>query len=293
MLETHLLRQFAALAEYGTLSEAARKLHLSQPALSRSMRKLEDAIGVALFQRTKNHIAMNETGKLAAEYAKRIIQEEQEMVEKLRAFDRSLHTMSIGCCAPMPLNALLALLPQHFPGMSFASELATDEPLLKGLKNGFFNLIVLHHQPKEKDLYAKKCGTERLFLSVPHNHPLAASHGIYLRELDGQHILLYAKLGFWHELCLAKMPHAKFLMQHERHTFEELVNVSALPSFTTDVFIRQGYIPQSRVAVPILDQEADVTYYCVCQQEAMHQLGDFFASLPAGGIDWSLFNHTM
>lgn len=293
MLETHLLLQLAALAEYGTLSEAARKLNLSQPALSRSMHKLEDAIGVELFQRTKNHIAMNETGKLAAEYAKRLIQEEQEMIEKLRAFDRSLHTISIGCCAPMPLNALLSILPQYFPDMSFASELATDEPLLKGLSNGFFNLIVLHRQPREKDLHTKKCGTERLFLSVPQNHPLAASHGLYLSELDGQHILLYAKLGFWHELCLEKMPHATFLMQHERHTFEELVNVSTLPSFTTDVFIRQGYAPKSRIAVPILDKEANATYYCVCKQEAVSQLGDFFASLPADGIDLSLFNHTI
>ena len=48
MLELYLLRQLAAFKEYGTLSEAAERLYLSQPALSRNMRKLEEEIGVPL-----------------------------------------------------------------------------------------------------------------------------------------------------------------------------------------------------------------------------------------------------
>lgn len=293
MLESHLLVQLAALAEYGTLSEASRRLVLSQPALSRSMKKLEEAIGVPLFERTKNHIAMNETGKLAAEYAQRLIQEEQEMVEKLRAFDRSLHTISIGCCAPVPLNSLLALLPQYFPNMSFTSELSSDEPLLRGLRNGFFNLVILHQKPDAPNLFAKKYGRERLYLYLPSSHPLASSKGVYLKELDGQHILLYAKIGFWYDLCMAKMPHATFLTQYERHIFEELVNISDLPSFVTDVVSKHGYVHKNRIRIPILDEEADTTYYCVCKQEAKSQLDDFLASLPADGIDLSLFNHTI
>lgn len=56
MIELHELRQFAAFAEYGTLSEAAEALHLSQPALSRSMKKLEDELGIPLFVRHKNKL---------------------------------------------------------------------------------------------------------------------------------------------------------------------------------------------------------------------------------------------
>ena len=51
MIELYVLRQFAAFAEAGTLSEAAEVLHLSQPALSRNMKKLEEDLGVIL--RTK------------------------------------------------------------------------------------------------------------------------------------------------------------------------------------------------------------------------------------------------
>ena len=71
MVEIHLLEQLAAFAEYGTLSTAADKLHTSQPALTRSMKKLEDELDVSLFIRKKNHLELNETGRHAAEYARR------------------------------------------------------------------------------------------------------------------------------------------------------------------------------------------------------------------------------
>lgn len=55
MIELYELRQFAAFAGAGTLSGAAEILHLSQPALSRNMKKLEDELGIILFNRKKNN----------------------------------------------------------------------------------------------------------------------------------------------------------------------------------------------------------------------------------------------
>ena len=63
MIELYELRQFAAFAECGTLSEAAEKLHLSQPALSRNMKKLEEDLGVPLFVCRKNKLEFNENGQ--------------------------------------------------------------------------------------------------------------------------------------------------------------------------------------------------------------------------------------
>lgn len=55
MIEVYELRQFTAFTEYRTLSEAAEILHLSQPALSRSMKKLEEDLGISLFIRKKTN----------------------------------------------------------------------------------------------------------------------------------------------------------------------------------------------------------------------------------------------
>ena len=69
MIEMYLLEQLAAFAKFGTLSEAANELYVSQPALSRSMKKLERMFDAELFSRSKNKIALNENGKLAAIFA--------------------------------------------------------------------------------------------------------------------------------------------------------------------------------------------------------------------------------
>ena len=56
MIEIYLLEQLEAFARCGTLSAAAEELHLSQPALTRSMKKLEELIGVPIFERGKNKL---------------------------------------------------------------------------------------------------------------------------------------------------------------------------------------------------------------------------------------------
>ena len=56
MIENYLWEQLVAVANYHTLSDAAKKLYVTQPALSRSMKKLEQIIGVELFKRRKNFI---------------------------------------------------------------------------------------------------------------------------------------------------------------------------------------------------------------------------------------------
>lgn len=84
--------------------------HLSQPALTRSMRKLEEVIGVPLFERTKNRIALNENGRLTAQYAQKILEQERDMVERVRLLDRSRRTITLGSCAPVPIADLVPVL---------------------------------------------------------------------------------------------------------------------------------------------------------------------------------------
>lgn len=64
MIELYQLVQLLAVADCGTMSGAAEQLHLSQPALSRSMQKLEDTLQVTLFDRQKNKISLNKKGSL-------------------------------------------------------------------------------------------------------------------------------------------------------------------------------------------------------------------------------------
>ncbi len=105
VIEVSLLRQLAAFADSGTLSAASGKLFISQPALRRSMQKLEDLMGIGLFTRQKNRIHLNENGKLAAALARRVVEEDEELLRKVRDFDRRSRTVALGCCAASCLRS--------------------------------------------------------------------------------------------------------------------------------------------------------------------------------------------
>ena len=264
MFEIYQLEQLLAFAKYGTLSKAAGELHLSQPALSRSMQKLEDELHVILFERQKNKIVLNQNGALAVEYAERVLNQAADMVERVRSFDRSQHTVSVGSCAPAPLWSVTPLLSSLYPEMTLSSDMKSTELLLQGLRDSMYQFIILHEPIYDSDIYSTKYGEEHLFLSLPPAHPLAGHKGVYFKDIDGENILLFSKIGFWNDLCLRKMPSSHFLVQDERFSFEELVKNSALPSFTSDLAIKRYGNVTNRVIVPILDSEANVSYYFMC-----------------------------
>lgn len=276
MIELAQLEQLAAFAEYGTLSKAAEKLHMSQPTLTRAMQKLESAFGVPLFLRTKNRLELNENGKLAADYAARILRQTQDMVQLVRAFDRANHTLSIGACAPMPLLSMVQAAARAYPDMAVTSELKDCGLLLEGLRNGIYQAVILPFRPEDGDFFWKKCGTESISLCLPEGHPFAKRTGVHLREMDGENFLLAADIGFWHDLVTREMPHTRFLVQNERFALDELVQASVLPSFVSDLILNQSPAPKGRVVVPILDEGATAEYYAVCRKEDRERLRYLF-----------------
>ena len=279
MLELYLLRQLAAFKAYGTLSEAAERLYLSQPALSRNMRKLEEEIGVPLFVRSRNKLELNENGSLTAELAEKALSEIDSIAKQVRDFDRSRRTISLGVCAPAPIWKLTPLLSQLFPTMTIQTEITEETELLEGLYNGQYQLIVLHFQPDDPHFISHACGTEKLFFSLPPTHRLAKEPALSFSDLDGENFLLMSEIGFWHDMTVRKMPHSRFLIQHDRFTFDEIVNASVLPSFSTDTANAFFASTSDRVEIPITDEEAEVRYFLVCLKKQEEQFGQVFGVL--------------
>lgn len=280
MFELYQLEQLLAVAEHGTLSNAAEHLHISQPALSRSMQRLEAELQVPLFTRQKNKIELNENGRMAVDYARKIMEQSQDMISRIQAFDRSQRTILVGACAPAPLWEIPPLLSDLYPDRTISSEMRENDVLLQGLRDDVYQLIILPYPIEEPGITCVKYGEEHLFFSLPPAHPLSGSKALYMKDLNGETMLLRNRLGFWRELTDQKMPDTRFLEQ-EDVAFEELVKSSALPSFATDVALRREGNPVNRVNVPILDEEANVTYYCLCQTHGRNDLSGFFKILLA------------
>ena len=265
MIDTYKLEQLNAFAKYGTLSEAASSMRISQPALSRSMQRLEEDLGVTLFERKRNRLVLNENGLLAAEYAARIIAQGDEMVERVRALDRSGHTISFGADAPGPILHYTAAFRKAFPEQAISTGQKERPALIAGLKSGEFLFIVLSHPLKQKDISCRECLTEQLMLSVLPAHPAAAYESISFAEMDGSSFLMYAQVGFWEEIVKRGMPNARFLLQHDFEDFGEIVGASSLPSFATNLTLPVRRADHNRAFVPFSDPEATVRFYLACR----------------------------
>ena len=279
MFEIYQLEQLLAFAECGTLSGVAERLHLSQPALSRSMQRLEAELQVPLFDRQKNRIAFNENGRMAADCARQVMDQCQDMISRVQAFDRNQRTILIGSCAPMPLWEIPPVLSNLYPDRTISSEMRENDVLLQGLRDDIYQLIILPYPVEEPGISCVKYGEEHLYFSLPPAHPLSGSKGLYMRELNGETMLLRNHLGFWRDMTDQKMPDTRFLEQ-EDVAFEELVKSSALPSFSTDVAFHREGNPVNRVNIPILDEEANVTYYCLYKLHGRNDLSAFFQTFP-------------
>lgn len=279
MIDFQILQQFAVFYRTGTLRETSEKLHISQPTLTRNMQKLESEFEVPLFIRTKNSISLNETGVIAAEDAEMLLKQAELMLRRARDFDRANRTIRLGACTPVHVPDIIRRLSAAYPTAAISSEIQKIPYLLDGVKNGTYQLILLPFCPKEdNELHAMKWCEEHLFFLLPKRHRFAHRKSLSVSEMNGENMLLFQDIGFWHDLVAEKMPDSRFLVQTERYTFLELVENSIMPSFCTDFYhdfyhdtlpdaSRDAEPALARVAVPITDPEFNVSFYLVCGKE--------------------------
>lgn len=263
MIEFNQLEQLICIAKNKTISKAAQELLISQPALSRSMQRLESDLGVELFDHYKNRIELNKNGELVVKHAQKIIKSIQTMVDDVQEYDRSFHTISIATCSPAPMWDIEPLIKELYPQINIQTAVINKKDLLTKLKEKEYHLVITPEYIDDSQYFCIPYVEEDLLLSLPLNHPLASKKEIKFHDLDGQTMLLYSNIGFWHDLHMQKTPKTKYLLQEERLTFNEIVKASTLPSYTSNLSIKREGKMSDRVILPINEEEAHVTYYVV------------------------------
>lgn len=194
-MELYQLRGLIAFAECGNLSKAAEAVHTSQSALSRSMKNLEDELGVPLFSRTKNTIALTETGTLAVRHAQIVVSAHNDMIRTVREEERRRHSFSFGSIAPAPMWELTPIASNLFAGKTVSADLQeTEAALIRGLNEGVYNLIIQLRPLEEKKpdgtprYICKPFIKEELSVLLPVSHRLAKRKTLQLKDLAGEKI---------------------------------------------------------------------------------------------------------
>ena len=109
-LNLHHLRLFRAVAHDGTLTGAARRLHLSQSALSAQIKALEAALGHALFERRGRGLVLTEAGQIALDHADEIFRAAEDLSATLSETGRARRALRVGALSTLSRNFQISLL---------------------------------------------------------------------------------------------------------------------------------------------------------------------------------------
>ncbi|MEW8500550.1 MAG: LysR family transcriptional regulator, partial [Candidatus Thiodiazotropha taylori] len=184
-----LMRSLVAIADTGSITEAADRIGLTQPALSRRLQQLEDYFGAELFSRGRKGVQLTEIGRLVESEARILIARYDHLRDQVRAH-QGLEggTVRIGGGA----TAVSFLLPKAIasfqgshPAVKFQLKEAGSNEVAEDVINGRLELGLVTMPVKNRDLKVWPLLTDRIVLVGPKQHPLAKKRRISARALDG------------------------------------------------------------------------------------------------------------
>jgi len=146
-LDLDHLEAFIAVADHGTVTAAAKTLHLTQPAVSRTLKLLEEALGVDLFERAGRGLALTAAGRALVPRARRLLAEAGELRRDLaRVGTRRYHDVRIGTVdsvATFLLPPVLGALRDAYPGLEVKLFTARTAELLQRLRDGLLDMAIV------------------------------------------------------------------------------------------------------------------------------------------------------
>jgi len=188
-MELSELQAFLAVVEEGSFSRAAQRLHRTQPAVSQTIRKLENDLGEALFDRSSRHGHLTDAGAVLREYAEKLLNlrgEVRAALAELRSAERGRLSIAANEFTSLYLLPLLHEFRRACPmvRISVTRSLASRVP--EAVLNHSVELGMLSFEPEDPALRSVVVATDELAFVVHPRHPLAGAKKTGIRELGAQ-----------------------------------------------------------------------------------------------------------
>ena len=185
-MELDQLRYFLKVAERGNFTRAAEDLMISQPALSRSIQRLEEELGQPVFERKSRSVSLTDSGTLLQRRAQQVLSILDDTKAEIIDDGESgrIRIGSIPTIAPFFLPDILRQFSEEFPKATVIVQENTTDNLLKSCTQGEIDLAILALPVSAKYLEFEELFDEELFLVLPTGHPLADKSTIRLSDVE-------------------------------------------------------------------------------------------------------------
>lgn len=267
MIENYLLEELVTFAKYGTVAKTAEVLGLTQPAVTHSMKKLEEDLGVTLFIRKPNKLYLSETGKYTAREAKKLIDDNLDFTKRVKQFEKDQTTLIVGVNAPGPGIVLRSL---HDQNIQIVSDLV-ESNFENLLADHQVTCLLLNFPIEDRDTTSTYLGTESMSVNLPAECNLNQYKELSFKMFKGKTILSPSPIGFWTKIYQDEIPDSKIIFQNESSEYSEILQYSVLPFFTTNLTSLDSQwglnLPNNRSVRPLKDEVAHQKFYaCYLKQ---------------------------
>lgn len=263
MIDNYLLEELVTFAKYKTLAATAERLLVTQPTVTRGMQKLEDELGVKVFDRQPNRITLTETGKLAAIEAQKVLDQNQKFYDNVRKFEFSQTKIRLGVIAPGPRMVLHSL--NLADNVKIDNNFIAVETVTSKLLKNDYSLIVTNQELQTDKIESRYIGTESLSVNLDQFTYLANKRSVTFQELKGLSFVVLTDIALWKDIIQDNIPNAKFLYQAQTDAFKEITKYSNFPYFSTNLSQLEPQnhptLNDDRVQIPITDSAAKMDFY--------------------------------
>jgi LysR family transcriptional regulator, low CO2-responsive transcriptional regulator len=193
-MNLHHLAIFHVVAETGSISACAERMHISQPAISRQLKEFESRLGVVLFERMPRGVRLTEAGELLRDYATRLF----EIARSAQAAVRELAEAKQGHLAIGASNTigtyilprLIAVFRVRHPDVQISMFVGNTEQVSQGVADMRFALGFIEGPLHVADLKVERFREDEIVPVVSASHPLARKKRISASDLSGQPLLM-------------------------------------------------------------------------------------------------------
>jgi len=257
-LKVRHLELLVALNDLGSLVRVADHLHVTQPAISKTLTALEEGMGVTLFERTPRGLVATDTGECLVRHARSVLGELREAQHNLRTIlegrrvRTSIGTLPVAAATVMP--AFIAALEARAPEVMISVREGTTDSLLTRLRAGSIDFAVsfLPDKPLDAHLAADMLVDDGIVAVVRRGHPLEKQPGLTWDTLMDYPLVLPPQATFTRGLIdRFWVKHGITLPPRQVESLSIMTNVGVLQS-TDSVALLLGSVAQRFAALGLL-----------------------------------------
>ena len=197
------MEYIVAVVEESTLTAAAERLHVTQPALSRSIQRIEEEIGHPLFERSGRNILLNEYGEILYRFSRKTVNDYNTALAQIRELSReSSNALNVGVSGYVYSLPIIMSFQNLYPDIRLSNFkfYAKDFPDIVYQKDVDCLLSVLDY--KAEDVESFLLSRDPIYAALPADHPLAVKKTIRLEELKGEPLIMSSgETLFYQSIC--------------------------------------------------------------------------------------------